>query len=85
MVKRQARRDLVGGEPERHQAEQGRERHAGEDRRDHAEKGVVGAEAGGEADRRPDDHHALDAEVEHAGALDDEFAERREQAAASTR
>ena len=34
---------------------------------------------GGEAADRAHDHHALDAEIEHAGALDDEFAERGDQ------
>ena len=38
--------------------------------------GAVGA---GKAAGRADDHHALDAEIEHAGALGDEFAGRREQ------
>ena len=33
----------------------------------------------GEAAGGADDHHALDAEIEHAGALDDQFAGRREQ------
>ena len=37
------------------------------------------ASCAGEAADRAHQHHALDAEIEHAGALDDEFAERREQ------
>jgi hypothetical protein len=35
--------------------------------------------AGDETGHRADQHHAFDAEVEHAGALGDELAGRRQQ------
>ena len=44
-----------------------------------AEPGIAGLEGDGEAGDRPDQHHALDAEIEHAALLDDEFAGRGEQ------
>ena len=43
------------------------------DRADQKRSGLVGA---GEADRRADDHHALDAEIEDARTLRHEFAQR---------
>ena len=43
------------------------------ERADHRRPRQVGA---GEAAGRADDHHAFDAEIEHARALDDEFAGR---------
>ena len=44
-----------------------------------ADQGRAGEIGAGKAAGRAHDHHALDAEIEHAGALDDEFAGRRQQ------
>ncbi len=41
----------------------------------HADDRHAGDMAAGKADDGADRHHALDAEVEHAGALRDQFAE----------
>ena len=76
---RETGRDLIGCKPERQRREDRRERHAAENaaqRADSDRAGVVGARkaAGG-----ADDHHALDAEIQNAGALDDQFAGRRKQ------
>ena len=44
-----------------------------------ADPGRTGEIAGAEAADRAHDHHAFDAEIEHAGALDHQFADRRDQ------
>ena len=44
-----------------------------------AEPGRAGGERDGETGHRAHDHHALDAEVEHAGALDDQLAQRSDE------
>ena len=76
---REAGRDLVGGEPERQRGEHRRERRAAENAAQRAERDRAGVIGAGEAAGRADDHHALDAEIENAGALDDQFARGREQ------
>ena len=76
---RQAGRHLVDRKAERQHAEDRRQRRTGEDaaqRADQRRSAQIGA---GEAAGRAHDHHALDAEIEHARALDHQFARRRQQ------
>ena len=72
-------RHLVRHQHQRHEGEQRRGQHAGGDRRENAEDRLAGLVAGDEAADRAHDHHALDAEVEDAGALGHQFAERGEE------
>ena len=53
--------------------------HAGDDGRQEAEPGRAGRVGDHEADVGAEEHHALEADVEHAGLLGDGLAERREQ------
>ena len=76
---RQAGRDLVDGEPQRHHREDQRERHAGNDAAERADDGRAGEPGAGKTAGGADDHHALDAEIEHAGALGHQFAGRGQQ------
>ena len=76
---RQAGRDLIDRKAEREDAEDRRQRHAGEDAAQRADSDRAGGPRAGEAAGRTHNHHSLDAEIEHAGALDNEFAGRRQQ------
>ena len=67
-------RHLVDGEPEREHGENCRHRHARQDAADGADQGRSGELGAAKAADRAHDHHAFDAEIEHAGALDHEFA-----------
>ena len=49
------------------------------DRREQAQPQIAGEIGGGEADHGAEQHDALDAEIEHAGALVDQLAEGGEQ------
>jgi hypothetical protein len=57
------------------QREQAAERHA----HDQAKRQTARVEPDGEAAHRADEHHALDAQVHHAGALREDFANRRKE------
>ncbi|MHC2844604.1 hypothetical protein ACVINU_007538 [Bradyrhizobium diazoefficiens] len=76
---REARCDLVDGEPERHQREDQRHQRARDDAEQRADQNRAGQPGAGKAAGRADDHHSLDAEIEHAGALGHELAGRRDQ------
>ena len=76
---REAGRHLVGDEGQGEEAEEQRHQHSGKDRSEETEKRPAGDEGRAEAAHRAHDHHAFDAEIEHAGTLDDELADRREQ------
>ena len=53
--------------------------HAGQGGGDDAGRVAAGGEGDGEGGDRTRQHHALDAEIEHAGALDHELADAGEQ------
>ena len=72
---RQSRGDLVGRQPHGEDAEQGGEQQARPGPAEGAEPGRSGLGGDGEPGGRAEHHHALDAEIEHAGALDHEFAD----------
>ena len=76
---RQSGRDLIGQQGQGQHGEDQRHRRAGERRRDDAEHGAAGAERHREADDGAHEHHALDAEIEHARFLGDELAGRGQQ------
>ncbi len=76
---RETRCNLVDGEPERHQREHQRHQRARDDAEQRADEDRAGEPRTGKAAGRTDDHHALDAEIEHAGALGHELAGRRDQ------
>ena len=73
----EARRELIGAARDHDIAEHqigGEARRGGEEE---AEIGVAGERGAGEAGRGADQHHALEAEIDDAGAFADQFAERR--------
>jgi len=72
---RQPRGDLVGRQNHGEQAEEGGEQQARAGPAEGTEPGRSGPGGDGEAGGRAQHHHALDAEIEHAGALHDEFAD----------
>ncbi len=76
---RKARGDLICGEADRQKREDRRHQHAAEDAREDADHRRIRHIGEGEAGRRADDHHALEAEVEHTGALGDDLADRSQQ------
>ena len=76
---RQSGRHLVDRKPERQNAEDPRHRRAGQDAAQRAHEDRTGQVGAAEAAGCADDHHAFDAEVEDAGALDHELAGRRQQ------
>ena len=76
---REAGGDLVDRKPQRHQREDQRHQHAGDDAAQRADDDRAGEPGAAEAAGRADDHHALDAEVEHAGAFGHELAGRSQQ------
>ena len=53
--------------------------HAGQGGGDDARRVAAGGEGDGEGGDRTRQHHALDAEIEHAGALDHQLADAGEQ------
>ncbi len=77
-AEREAGRVLVGVEPDHQHAEGGGEQRAGDRAGAEGEPVVAGVEGGREAGDRGDQHHALGAEVDDAGALVDQEAERGE-------
>ena len=77
-AERQAGRVLVGVEPDDEDAERRREHRAGDRAGAEREPVVAGVDGGREAGDRGDQHHALGAEVDDAGALVDQQAERGE-------
>lgn len=76
---RQPCRNLVDRKPERHQCEDERHQCACDDAEQRADKDRAGQPCTCKATCGADDHHALDAEIEHAGAFGYEFAGRRDQ------
>ena len=76
---REAGCDLVRREPQDEEREQGREHQPRRDRAGHAYDRGAGQDRRCEPAGRPHRHHALDAEVEDARLLDDEFAQGRDQ------
>ena len=74
MVERQTGRDLVDREAQRHHREDQRQQRAGDDPAERADDDRAGEPGAAEAAGRADDHHALDAEIEHAGAFGHQFA-----------
>ncbi len=76
---RQAGDDLVGAQRDRHHAVDEAEQAAGQHRDHDPEPRIAGGHAGGEARHRPEQHHPLDAEVEDAGPLGEDLADRREE------
>ncbi len=70
---------LVGIELQhQHTEQQGRDRPA-DGGTDDADPGIAGDDRDGETADRPDQHHALDAEIEHAGLFDHQLAKPRKQ------
>ena len=76
---RQSGRDLVDRKSERQNAENPRQRGTGQDAAKRADKDRTGQIGTGEAAGCANDHHALNAEVENAGAFDHKLAGRRQQ------
>ena len=76
---RKAGGDLIDGEAKRHQGKDQRQQGARDDPADGAYGRGAGEPGAAESARRSHDHHALDAEVEHAGAFGHEFAGGRDQ------
>ena len=76
---RQPRRHLIGEQRHREHGEDQRQRRAGERAGNDAEAAAAGGDRGRERGHRARQHHALDAEVQHARLLDHQLAERREQ------
>ena len=76
---REAGRDLVDREPQREQREDRRHAGAGRGAGDGADGDRAREIGRREAAGGAHDHHALEAEIEHAGALDDELARCGEQ------
>ena len=73
---REAGRDLVGEQGQRQHAERERHQDAGQRAGGDAEAGAAGGHGEREGGHRARQHHALEAEVEHARLLDHELAER---------
>ncbi len=71
---RQACCDLIDGESEGQNAEDRRQGRAGENAAQRADQRRPRHIGAGEAAGRADDHHSLDAEIEHAGTLDHQLA-----------
>ena len=70
----EARRHLVGEEDEHQRGEDERQRRGREPAGGEAEEVRAGERGDGEGGRSAGRHHALDAEIEHAGALGDHLA-----------
>ena len=84
----QAGDDLVGPQRDRHHAMNEAEQAAGQHRDQDPEPRIAGGHAGGETRHCPEQHHPLNAEVEDAGPLGEDLADRREEqdgAAGNTR
>jgi hypothetical protein len=77
-AEREPGRVLVGVEPDHEHAERRRQRRAGERAGSEAEPVVAGVHHGREAGHRGDQHDPLGTEVDDAGALVDQQAERGE-------
>ena len=75
---RQPGRDLVGEQRLGQEAEQQRHQRAGRQCGEDAGQIVAGLDGRREAGNGADDHHAFDAEVEHTGLFDHQFADRGE-------
>ena len=71
--------DLLGLEADRDDGVEDREEPAGQHPEDEPEPGVAGRDRGAEGDDRAHQHHPLDAEVQDAGPLGEDLADRREQ------
>ena len=71
--------DLICRDAEGQEGKQQRECRPGKDSGQNADPGRAGQGGGDEPADRAHHHHAFDAEIEHTGALDDEFADRRDQ------
>ena len=75
----QTGRDLVDREPQRHQRKDQRQQRAGDDAAQRADDDRAGQPGAAKTAGRADDHHAFDAEVQHAGAFGDQLAGRSQQ------
>ncbi len=75
----QAADDLVGLEVDGHDAMQEAQQAARDHARQQPEPRVAGGDHGREADHGADQHHALDAQVQDAGSLGEDLADRREE------
>ena len=71
--------DLIRADADAQGAEQDGQKDARPQRGQRAEPGAVRGVGAGEAGQRPGQHHALDADIDHARLLDDQFAQRRQQ------
>ena len=76
---RKAGRDLVDRKAEREDGENRRQCRARDDAAERADQRRARQIGAGEAAGRAHDHHSFDAEIEHAGTLDNQFAGRRQQ------
>ena len=76
---RDADHDLVQAEPHAEERHQHRHHEAGGGAREEAKPERARAEGGGEAGVSAEQHHPLDADVEHTGLLGDLLAEPRQQ------
>ena len=76
---REAGGDLIDRKPERHQRENQRQQRAREDPAERAEEDRARKPGAAKSASRADDHHAFDAEIEHARALGHQFAGGRDQ------
>ena len=74
---RKAGGNLVGLQRQREESEEQRQRHPRQHAGNEAEREAAGLAGDGEARDRATEHHAFDAKVQHARALDDKFAEAR--------
>ena len=75
----ESRHDLVRPEMDRHDRVEQREQPADEHGRDEPQPGVAARQRRGESGDRAHEHHPLDAQVQDAGALGEDLADRGEQ------
>jgi hypothetical protein len=76
---RDAGHHLTGGEALREDGEDERHQHADNDSSKETDKRPAGPQRDAERGHRSHHHHAFDAEIEDAGALDHELADRRDE------
>ena len=67
--------NLIDGETKRHHRKDQRQQAARDDAAERADDGGTGEPGAAESAGRADDHHAFDAEIEHAGAFGHQLAD----------